>query len=54
MGRLGIIERENAAILNASLKPMAKKTIAAFQKALKDLRFDCDLYLTQNDGTLIE
>ena len=48
-----MIERENAAILNESLKPLASRTIIAFQKALKDLNFMCPLYLTQNDGTLI-
>ena len=53
-GRLGMLERENAAILNESLKSFAVKTITAFHKALKDLELDCPLYLTQNDGTLIE
>ncbi len=49
-----MLERENAAILNESLKSFAVKTITAFHKALKDLELDCPLYLTQNDGTLIE
>ena len=50
---LGLIERENASILNESLKRMAKATIAAFQEALTKLDIRCPFYLTQNDGTMI-
>lgn len=53
LGRLGILERENAAILNASLKPLAQKVISAFQAALQAKKLNCPLYLTQNDGTLM-
>jgi N-methylhydantoinase A/oxoprolinase/acetone carboxylase beta subunit len=49
-----LLERENAAILNESLKPLCKETIEGFQKALtQDVGLDCPFYLTQNDGTLI-
>lgn len=50
---LGLLERENAAILNESLKPLAKETIAAFTTAIKDIGLSCPFFLTQNDGTLI-
>ena len=50
---LGLIERENAAILNESLKPLAKETVAAFKAALTELGLKCPFFLTQNDGTLI-
>lgn len=50
---LGLIERENAAILNESLKTLAQVTISAFQKALFELHIHCPFYLTQNDGTMI-
>ena len=53
LGLLGLLERENAAILNQSLKPLARHTITAFRKALDDLGLTCEFYLTQNDGTLI-
>jgi N-methylhydantoinase A/oxoprolinase/acetone carboxylase beta subunit len=53
LGKLGLLERENAAILNASLKPLARKVIHAFQIALKHKKITCPLYLTQNDGTLM-
>ena len=53
IGLLGLLERENAAILNEALRPLAQQTIRAFRKALDDLGLKCAFYLTQNDGTLI-
>ena len=50
---IGILERENAAILNESLKDLATVTIKAFGDALQKLNITCPFYLTQNDGTLI-
>ena len=50
---LGILERENAAVLNESLKQLATTTIKAFGDALRRLSVKCPFYLTQNDGTLI-
>lgn len=53
LGRTGLIERENAAIMNASLRPLAQKITQAFQKALTDLHIDAPFYISQNDGTLM-
>ncbi|HEX5505374.1 MAG TPA: hydantoinase/oxoprolinase family protein [Thermomicrobiales bacterium] len=53
IGRLGLLERENAAILNACLAPLARRTIAAFREAIGRLGLDARLYLSQNDGTLM-
>jgi N-methylhydantoinase A/oxoprolinase/acetone carboxylase beta subunit len=53
IGRLGLIERENATILNASLRPLADKIVKAFQQAIADLGIDAPMYLSQNDGTLM-
>lgn len=50
---IGILERENAAVLNESLKELAAVTIKAFGDALQKLNIKCPFYLTQNDGTLI-
>lgn len=52
---LGFLERENAAILNASLRPLAEKTIFGFQKAMQEIFHGspCPLYLTQNDGSVL-
>lgn len=56
IGRLGLIERENAAVLNACLVPLARRTIAAFRAAVAALGLDPAprLFLSQNDGTLMD
>jgi N-methylhydantoinase A/oxoprolinase/acetone carboxylase beta subunit len=51
VGRLGFLERENASILNASLRRFARHVIAGFIYAIKRLG-KCELYVTLNDGTL--
>lgn len=53
IGRLGLLERENAAALNACLVPLAERTVRAFQEALAALGIEAPLYLSQNDGTLM-
>lgn len=50
VGRLGFIERENATILNASLRRFARHVIAGFACAVKKVG-KCNLYITLNDGT---
>jgi N-methylhydantoinase A/oxoprolinase/acetone carboxylase beta subunit len=53
LGRLGQLERENAAILNSSLMALARHTTAAFATALRESGIDAPLFLTQNDGTVM-
>ena len=53
VGLIGLLERENAAVLNESLKPLCQRTVKAFCTALNKLDLKCPLYLTQNDGTII-
>ncbi len=53
IGRLGILERENAAIMNASLRKLSAETVEAFGKALASAGLNCPCYITQNDGTLM-
>ncbi|MBP6995110.1 MAG: hydantoinase/oxoprolinase family protein [Phycicoccus sp.] len=53
LGALGLIERENAAILNASLLGVARNVVSGFHSALKDHGLEVESYLTQNDGTLM-
>ncbi|KAF5355124.1 hypothetical protein D9756_005712 [Leucocoprinus leucothites] len=52
VAQIGLLERENASILNASILPFARRTISSFRSAMKKLGLTCPLYLTQNDGTL--
>lgn len=53
IGRVGFLERENAAILNGSILKFARKTIQGFQDAILGLGLSCPIYLTQNDGTVM-
>jgi N-methylhydantoinase A/oxoprolinase/acetone carboxylase beta subunit len=53
IGRIGLLERENAAILNACLRKLAADTVTAFKRAISDMGIEAPLYLTQNDGTLM-
>src|SRR5204862_5855629 len=51
LGRLGLLERENAALLNAALIDLARVTIAGFRDAIAASGIEAPLYITQNDGT---
>jgi N-methylhydantoinase A/oxoprolinase/acetone carboxylase beta subunit len=53
IGRLGALERENATALNACLSDIARTTISAFEQALFESGLQANLYLSQNDGTLM-
>jgi N-methylhydantoinase A/oxoprolinase/acetone carboxylase beta subunit len=53
LGRIGLLERENAALLNAALSELAATTIAGFREAIRTSRIDAPLFLTQNDGTVM-
>ncbi len=53
IGRLGILERENAAIMNASLRSLSRRTVDAFSEALASAGIGCRYFVTQNDGTLM-
>ncbi|MEO8558241.1 MAG: hydantoinase/oxoprolinase family protein [Rhodospirillales bacterium] len=54
LGRIGLLERENAALLNAALADLARDTIAAFEAAIRDSGIAAPLFITQNDGTVAE
>src|SRR5438105_1554650 len=53
LGRIGLLERENAALLNAALIELARRTTRAFTDALRASGLTAPLYLTQNDGTVM-
>ena len=53
VGSLGLLERENATILNASLLTVARRVVNGFRDTLADLGLDVASFLTQNDGTLM-
>jgi N-methylhydantoinase A/oxoprolinase/acetone carboxylase beta subunit len=53
VGALGLLERENACVLNASLVGVASKVVTGLTEALERNGIDANCYLTQNDGTLM-
>jgi N-methylhydantoinase A/oxoprolinase/acetone carboxylase beta subunit len=48
VGRFGILERENATLINAMLRPLAARTVAAYEAAASG-----SLFVSQNDGTVM-
>lgn len=54
LGRIGLLERENAVLLNASLVTLARSINRAFRTAVEESGLDAPLYLTQNDGTVMQ
>src|SRR5882757_7147595 len=54
LGRIGLLERENAGLLNAALADLSRETIAAFETAIRDSGIAAPLFITQNDGTVAE
>ena len=53
VANLGFLARENAAVLNASVLPFARRTIRSFQEPVRRLGLDCPVFITQNDGTIL-
>lgn len=54
IGSMGLIERENATILNAALYQVAESFTNGFARSLQDEGVtNADIYLSQNDGTLM-
>lgn len=53
IGRVGFLERENAAIMNASLSELAARVVASFRNALREMRISAPFFISQNDGTLM-
>lgn len=53
IGALGLLERENACILNAALVGVAHKVVHGLREALARNGIDPVAFLTQNDGTLM-
>jgi N-methylhydantoinase A/oxoprolinase/acetone carboxylase beta subunit len=53
LGRIGLLERENATLLNACLMDLARRTTGAFDEALRRNGITAALHITQNDGTVL-
>lgn len=53
IGGAGLLDRENAALINASLAPLASTVVASLKSAFEELAIDAPVFISQNDGTLI-
>jgi N-methylhydantoinase A/oxoprolinase/acetone carboxylase beta subunit len=53
IGRIGLLERENAAILNACLAALARRVVTSFRDALREIGIAAPFFISQNDGTLM-
>ncbi|MBC9943871.1 hydantoinase/oxoprolinase family protein [Leucobacter sp. cx-328] len=53
IGSIGLLERENATILNAALIRTLGDMAAGFERSLAEHGIDADIYFGQNDGTLM-
>jgi N-methylhydantoinase A/oxoprolinase/acetone carboxylase beta subunit len=53
VGGIGLIDRENAAIINAMLAELSGQVIGSLESALAELQIDAPIFISQNDGTLI-
>ncbi|HUY99516.1 MAG TPA: hydantoinase/oxoprolinase family protein [Thermomicrobiaceae bacterium] len=53
IGSIGLLERENASILNAAVINAARTAAEGFAQALRQHGIDATLFFSQNDGTLM-
>ncbi|MEM9286976.1 MAG: hydantoinase/oxoprolinase family protein [Pseudomonadota bacterium] len=53
VGDIGLLDRENAAIINASLANLSQGVVASLQDAFAAMSIDAPVLFSQNDGTLI-
>jgi N-methylhydantoinase A/oxoprolinase/acetone carboxylase beta subunit len=53
VGRIGLLERENATIVNAALRELAAQIVDGLEASVAGFGIQAPLYLSQNDGTLM-
>ena len=53
IGSIGLLERENATVLNAALTRVIEEASQAFRDAMSEHGIDARFYFGQNDGTLM-
>jgi N-methylhydantoinase A/oxoprolinase/acetone carboxylase beta subunit len=54
IGRIGLLERENATIINAALRELAARIVDGLSASITGAGINAPLYLSQNDGTLMD
>ena len=54
IGRIGLLERENATIINAALRELASEIVDGLTNAVRAMGIQAPIFLSQNDGTLMD
>jgi N-methylhydantoinase A/oxoprolinase/acetone carboxylase beta subunit len=54
IGRIGLLERENATVINAALRELATQIVDGLAASVAGHGISAPLYLSQNDGTLMD
>jgi N-methylhydantoinase A/oxoprolinase/acetone carboxylase beta subunit len=54
IGRIGLLERENATIINAALRELASEIVDGLSMAVRQHGIEAPIFLSQNDGTLMD
>lgn len=54
IGRIGLLERENATIINAALRELASEIVDGLTAAVRAQGITAPIFLSQNDGTLMD
>jgi N-methylhydantoinase A/oxoprolinase/acetone carboxylase beta subunit len=54
IGRVGLLERENATVINAALRELAAGIVDGLAASIAGHGITAPLYLSQNDGTLMD
>lgn len=54
IGRIGLLERENATIINAALRELASEIVDGLTSAVRAQGITAPIFLSQNDGTLMD
>lgn len=54
IGRIGLLERENATVINAALRELAIEIVDGLSSAVRAQGIAAPIFLSQNDGTLMD
>ncbi|WP_347755400.1 hydantoinase/oxoprolinase family protein [Agrococcus sp. ProA11] len=54
IGRIGLLERENATVINAALRELAVEIVDGLSAAVRAQGITAPIFLSQNDGTLMD
>lgn len=54
IGRIGLLERENATVINAALRELASEIVDGLTSAVRAQGINAPIFLSQNDGTLMD